>query len=321
MSTSSVRIKQESISHIANPDPKYRELVQSFLSGRKEQTIKAYSQDLADFTEFLNQPSIAATAQQLLSHGAGEANHSVLKYRIHLIERELSPATINRRLAAIRSLVRLANMLGIVTWEIKITGVKVQPYRDTRGPGKQGFVALLTQVRRKRTPKASRDYLALRLLYDLALRASEVVSLDMDDVDLTVGTVAVQGKGRSEKQVLTMPEPTKQAFHDWITKRGSEAGPVFLNFDRARKGQRLTSVSLYRIVRKIGESVGIKTRPHGLRHTAITEACKAAQEHGFGLEEVLDFSRHSRNSISVLLLYRDRERNAQGQIASLVAVS
>lgn len=60
-------------------------------------------------------------------------------------------------------------------------------------------------------------------------------------------------------------------------------------------------------------------RPHGLRHTAITEACKAAQANGIGLEEVLDFSRDSRKSIAILMVYRDRERNVQGQLASLVA--
>ena len=106
---------------------------------------------------------------------------------------------------------------------------------------------------------------------------------------------------------------------DWLAARGTEAGPLFTNFDRAGKGRRLTGVSLYRIVRGLGEQHGVKVRPHGLRHTAITEACKAAQANGFGLEEVLDFSRHSRKSIAVLMIYRDRERNVQGQLAALVA--
>ena len=63
--------------------------------------------------------------------------------------------------------------------------------------------------------------------------------------------------------------------------------------------------------------MGIHAAPHGLRHTAITEACKAAQAAGIGLEEVLDFSRHK--DVKVLMLYRDRERNVQGQLASLIA--
>jgi len=55
---------------------------------------------------------------------------------------------------------------------------------------------------------------------------------------------------------------------------------MLTNLDRAGKGQRLTGTSLYRIVREYGHMVGVKTRPHGLRHTAITKAVKKAHEVG-----------------------------------------
>lgn len=74
------------------------------------------------------------------------------------------------------------------------------------------------------------------------------------------------------------------------------------------------------MLRDLGRDAGLKVRPHGLRHTAITEACKAAQANGIGLEEVLDSSRHSRKSIAILMVYRDRERNVQGQLTSLVSM-
>lgn len=125
----------------------------------------------------------------------------------------------------------------------------------------------------------------------------------------------VLAKGKTDKQQLTLPEPTKQALNDWMQIRGGESGALFPNLDRAKKGRRLTGVSIYRIVRALGEENGIKTRPHGIRHTAITEACKVAAENGIGLEEVLDFSRHSRSSVAILMVYRDRERNIQGQMA------
>ena len=54
-----------------------------------------------------------------------------------------------------------------------------------------------------------------------------------------------------------------------------------------------------------------------MRHTAITEAIKAAQANGIGLEEVLDFSRH--RDVKVMMIYRDRERNVQGKLSALVA--
>ncbi len=128
----------------------------------------------------------------------------------------------------------------------------------------------------------------------------------------------VLGKGRRQKDRLALPAPTQRALQDWLQVRGGHPGPIFPNFDRARKGDgRLSGVSLYRMVRALGEQIGAVVRPHGLRHTAITEACKAAQQHGIALEEVLDFSRHT--DVKVLMVYRDRERNVQRTLAELVA--
>jgi integrase/recombinase XerC len=106
----------------------------------------------------------------------------------------------------------------------------------------------------------------------------------------------------------------------WLEVRGTEPGPLFTNVDRAGKGLRLTGTSVYRVIRELGRRSGAgHVRPHGLRHTAITEAVKAAQAHGIGLEEVLQFSRHS--DVRTLLVYRDQERNVQGRLAQLVAAS
>ncbi len=68
---------------------------------------------------------------------------------------------------------------------------------------------------------------------------------------------------------------------------------------------------------ELGEQAGVKVWPHGLRHTAITSAVEAAQEHGVTLDEVRQFSRHK--NINTLLVYRDRVRDVQGQLAALVA--
>ncbi len=293
------------------------ELLAAYLSGRSECTRRAYSQDLDDFRRFLGVGKVSEAAHLLLSHGHGDANALALAWKANLQERRLQAATINRRLAALRSLVQLARTLGIVPWALDVRNVRAESYRDTRGPGRHGVHLLLDEIERRRDKKALRDRAALRLLYDLGLRRSEVVGLDVDDVDLDAGTVAVLGKGRTQKTKLTLPGPTKEAIRQWLEARGTEPGPLFTNLDRAGKGYRLTGTSLYRIVRRLGERVGLKVRPHGLRHTAITEACKLAQARGMGLEEVLDFSRH--RDVKVLMVYRDRERDVQGQLATLVA--
>ena len=293
------------------------ELLAAFLSGRSDCTRRAYNQDLDDFRRFLGAGIVSEAAHLLLSRGHGNANALALAWRANLQERRLQAATINRRLAALRSLVQLARTLGIVPWTLEVRNVRAESYRDTRGPGRRGVRLLLDEIERRGDKKSLRDRAALRLLYDLGLRRSEVVGLDVDDLDLDAGTLAVLGKGHTQKTKLTLPAPTREAIREWLEARGTEPGPLFTNVDRAGKGCRLTGTSLYRTVRRLGEQVGLKVRPHGLRHTAITEACKLAQAKGMGLEEVLDFSRH--RDVKVLMVYRDRERNVQGQLATLVA--
>ena len=261
--------------------PPVASLLTAFLAGRNPRTVCAYRQDLEAFRQFLRVPTLDAAVQALLTPAPGEAHALVLAYQASLLERGLQATTVNRRLATLRSLVQFAGTVGRVTWTLEIKNVKTQPYRDTMGPGKTAIRAMLAALQARRDAKAQRDRAVLRLLYDLGLRRGEVVALDLAHVDLTAGRVAVLGKGRRQPDVLALPAPTQAVLYAWLTVRGGHPGPVFTHFDRARKGSgRLTGTSLYRIVRTLGAQVGFTVRPHGLRHTAITEACKAAQAQG-----------------------------------------
>lgn len=284
-------------------------LVAAFLDGHGATTMAAYRRDLGDFAAFVERDMEEAVAH-LLVLPPGAANGLALAYRTHLRQRKLAPATINRRLAALRSLTKLARLLGKTTWALEVPNLPSEAYRDTRGPGREAVLGLLTAAE-----GMPRDYALLRLLYDLGLRRAEVCSLEVSDVELSRRTLFVLGKGRLEKVPLELPQPTALALADWLSVRGSAPGPLFTSFDRSGKGDgRLTGRSVHRLVQKYG---GEGVRPHGLRHTAITEACKAATAAGIGIEEVLDFSRHK--SLAVLMRYRDRERNVQGKLAALVA--
>jgi len=90
------------------------DLVRAFLSGRNERTVKAYSQDLADFQPFMGASTVDEAAKVLLANGHGPANATALAYKAHLVERGLQSATVNRRWAALRSLVQLARIMGLV---------------------------------------------------------------------------------------------------------------------------------------------------------------------------------------------------------------
>src|SRR5262245_13412596 len=98
-------------------------LLAAFFGGRKAETIKAYQADLEDFRAFLQARTLDQATGLLLARGLGEANALVLDYKARLLERKLTPATINRRLAALRSLVKLARTLGLISWRLEIQGM------------------------------------------------------------------------------------------------------------------------------------------------------------------------------------------------------
>lgn len=295
-----------------------RSLVAAFLAGRSPRTLRAYGEDLRDFATFAGFPpdALEAATAELIGGGQGEANRLALAYRASLLERGLAPATINRRLSALRSLVRLARTLGRCPWTLEIPAVPSETYRDTAGPGSAGVRLLLDQLAGDTSPKAIRDRALLRLLADLALRRAEAVALDVADVDLDAGTVAIMGKGRREQERLTLPAPTAAALADWLTCRGTAPGPLFLSLDHAAPGHRLTGTSVYRIVRTLGQRAGLTVRPHGLRHAAITAALDL---NGGNLRAAQRFSRH--RDVRTLSRYDDNRSDLGGETARLVAAN
>jgi integrase/recombinase XerC len=296
---------------------RHRRLLAAFLAGRSPQTVRAYRQDLADFATFVGTATAPEAAQRLLAAGSGAAHELALRYQADLLGRGLAAATVNRRLAALRSLLKLARTLGLVGWSLEVEGLRAEPYRDTRGPGVAGFRRLLAQLDPRGDAKGLRDRAILRLLFDLGLRRSEVVRLDLADYDTQTGTVAVLGKGRTAKVARTLPPPTHAALEAWLAVRGQQAGPLFGSLDRAGKGSgRLSAAGLYALVRKLGEQAGLKVWPHGLRHAAITQALDAT---GGDVRAVQRFSRH--RDLRTLLIYDDRRTDVAGDVARQVAAA
>ncbi len=291
-----------------------RRLVEAFLSGRNALTLEAYGRDLEDFRAFVGATTLDAAAGELLRRSHGEANALALSYKTHLVERKLAAATLNRRLAALRSLVKLARTLGFVPWTLEVESAKAESYRDTRGPGRGGVRRMLERLDARLDEKGRRDRALLRLLFDIALRRGEVVSLDLEHVDLRDGTVAVLGKGRTGRVKVTLPKATKAALDAWIVLRGSDAGALFVSLDRASRGHRLTGRGVYKIVRELGEDLELRVRPHGLRHAAITEALELT---GGNVRAVQRFSRH--RDLRVLTVYDDNRTDLAGEVASLVS--
>ncbi len=119
------------------------------------------------------------------------------------------------------------------------------------------------------------------------------------------------GKGRRERKWLELPAQTLKAIDAWVEIRGDRPGPLFTNLDRRTKRARLSGAGLYQIVKRLGQSVGIETRVHAIRHATITQRIAS----GMPLPEVQDFSRHS--NVATLMLYNDRLNDAAGRLSAM----
>jgi integrase/recombinase XerC len=301
----------ESTATVAVPLPSAGDLYGEWLAGRKATTVAAYAGDVAAFAKWAGAAGPAQAVEGLLAAGPAGANRIAHAWRAAMVEAELAPATINRRLSALRSLVELAGRLGVVTWSLKVEGVKARPYRDTRGPGVPAVRAMVEHLDQIGTVKAIRDRALVRLMFDRGLRRGEVVALDLDDVDTARHAVRVIGKGHTEGEWLTIGHKASEALAAYVAVRGEEPGPLFRNLDRSGPGGRLTGRSVARIVAELGEEAGVGTvRPHGLRHSAITHVLDMTNGN---VRQAREFSRHA--DVRVLVRYDDARTDVGGDLA------
>jgi integrase/recombinase XerC len=321
-----------------------------WLESLTAETRRAYGKDLEDFAGFLlaltadvdawckyglaaealpvfrKHSDRQAAAELLWSLTNGQANRLVIAYRTHMAHRKLSPATVRRRLSALRSIVGFARTIGRITWPLDVKSPEVVTYRDTAGPGEDGWNAMLAQAcvaaelgsPRAGTAKGRRDLAMVRLMHDLLLRRGSVVSLDWPaDVDLADGSVNVLAKGRTQRERKSLPAPTRDALASWIQSRGTWSGACFVRLDPGAgvKPGRLTGMAVWKIVYALGRQAGLSraTHPHALRHEGITEALAG----GMTIEDVMELSGH--RDPKTLMIYRDRIRDAAGDVARYLA--
>jgi len=269
--------------------------------------------------------STAAAIETLLSNGQAAANLMVMNYVAALVERGLAGATIARRLAALRSMVKIARKIGRTNWSLDVEGPRVEARRDMRGPDLLDVRLLWRAAIGAGTdPRARRDRAILACLFDRGLRRAELCYLDRSDIEAGPGgtqsagsgrpvAIWIRGKGRTEKERMTLPDQTAAALVEWIEARGDEPGPFFDRLDGPKPAPdvRLSGESVRRIVRLLGKSAGLPrdVRPHGLRHSAA----KSALDAGRDLRDVRRFTRH--RSLEMVLRYDDMRRDVAGEIA------
>ncbi len=228
-------------------------------------TVRNYTTDLLGFFQFLRDKGIDSLKEV--------DRHTLRDYLSQLMEMGFVKASIARKLSAIRSFYRYLLREEIISTSPVAT--TSSPKLDKRLPS---FLTIeeinrLLEAPDLSTPQGLRDRALLELLYASGLRVSELVSLNLEGVNLDTNEIRVWGKGSKERVVL-MGKPAARALIAYLDqgrpelsgKRGNNA--LLLN----RYGKRLIERRVQRILEKYTNIAGIGKRvyPHMLRHTFAT---------------------------------------------------
>ena len=227
-------------------------------------TTEGYLRDLGYFVDFIRESE--GEFDPKLVH-----RRHVRRYLALLHRRRLKPATVGRRVSAIRAYFR---------YLVKREGLEADPCQHARTP-KLGqrtprFLSAddaqrLVEHPMGYDPAGYRDRALLELTYGGGLRVSEVVGIDLDDLDLKSAQVKVLGKG-NKPRLVPIGRHAMTALQLWLEKRpemvsSGDCRALFLN----ARGQRYSVRSVQRLVRSARAScIQAGATPHWLRHACAT---------------------------------------------------
>lgn len=258
----------------AAADLRFEHLLLDFLAhlelerGLSRNTLDAYRTDLLQYGSWL-----AETGRDPLGVTPEEVSGFVTGLVAGAGGIRLAPATVHRKTAALRAFYRHLRREDLLTDDPTV-GL-VTPRRAKKLPKvlNQAEVSRLLAAPAGSTATARRDRAILEVMYACGLRASEVVGLELTDVDLHEGMLRARGKG-SKERIVPLGRQAIGAVEGWLREgrpelvRGRPEKALFLNF----RGHALTRQGLYKIVQGHARAVGLDDRmsPHTLRHSFAT---------------------------------------------------
>lgn len=230
------------------------QLVGLWLHGRSPHTQRAYSKDLALFSQFVSKPLHAVTLGDLQA------------WADNLEAQGLKPGSRHRRLTSIKSLFAFAHRIGYLPFDVA-RPLRLPAIRDTLA---QRILSENEVQRMLALERHPRNHAILYLLYAAGMRVSECCRLKWRDLQERAdgGQVTVFGKGAKTNTIL-LPASVWSCLASLRGPAGDDA-PVF----RSRKGGHLVSSQVLRIVKAAAERAGIEkaVSPHWMRHAHASHA-------------------------------------------------
>lgn len=242
---------------------------QEFIKTLFGRTAQAYREDLADFTRWFEGANGRPVAAELVT------SIDLREYQGHMLAvRGLKPATVNRRLAAVRAWLRWAKQTGIIRDLPRYPVRAAEPKQAPRALDKIQTARLLRAVERGGN---GRDQALIGLLLHAGLRVGEAVSLRVRDVEMgeRKGRVIVRsGKGQKRREVPLGAE-ARTVIRPWWSSRSD--GWLFPGRGDGHLSERAAQV----MVKKYAYHARMDTQevtPHALRHTFATRLLRSGQD-------------------------------------------
>jgi integrase/recombinase XerD len=268
--------------------------------GASSNTTSAYRRDLNTYADFLLERGVTDVS--------AVTRDDVVAFVTFLQSSGFAPASVERKVAAVKSFHKFLVREGVT--DNHPTASMPLPKKPKRLPN----VVSIEQVERlleqpfPEGPVGLRDRAILEVLYGCGMRASEIVGLDLTDVELPEGFVRVFGKGGKERAV-PIAGAAAAALQDYLDHarrvlkpkgrvRRQDPAAVFVNV----RGGRLTRQTIFAIVRSYGGRVGLDMHPHTLRHSFATHML----EGGADLRALQEMLGHSDISTTQIYTHVDR---------------
>lgn len=254
-----------------------RDLINAFLNylavekGFSANTVGAYRNDLYQLAGFIEG---MASVKGFKAEWLSVDRNLLINYIIDLKDRNYSSATVARKVAAVKS------FFAFLVAERKIQN---DPTENISSPKVNKSLPkplslteidiLLAEPAKSSTPEAMRDVAMFELLYASGMRVSELMDLDVNDINLKAGFVRCLGKG-SKERIIPIHDRAVRSVKEYI----SEARPHLLKSKEEqalclnRRGDRLTRQGFWLILKGHAKAAGIKkvVTPHTLRHSFAT---------------------------------------------------
>ena len=256
-------------------------------------TKRNYCADVRQFKSFLESQAISFTHND--TNGEIVIDYMVIRAFLGSLYRErLKKVTIARKVTALRTFFEYLQKKG---------KIKVNPAQMVQAPKSEKYIPVFLSVdemvslldaKSASNTFGLRDKAIVELFYSSGIRLSELVGLNMDDIDFHQGLMKVRGKGKKER-IVPVGDQAINAMTAYLEKRREgvtrnsdieSGGPIFIS----SRGSRLCARSVARILDKlvISSGLGRKISPHTLRHTFATHMMEA----GADLRAIQEFLGH-----------------------------